>query len=319
MEPLKLEDFLVIKKKSILEVSAMELGFDWTKVAKEDREILERLSKRYPDKKDFEDKLNALRALYSSVDILVEIGFEHDSIIERENLGRDKLLGKKAVIAVGGDNHLIWILDQLEYLGFDFPVIGFNSDLRRSVGGLLYDNNDTIKGTLRKCKDGNYKLEEWPKIDGEILSDQRVTLFSAAQEYMLGEYAKSQGSRWILKHNHREELQRGSCLLVANGAGSSGWHGGTHFNLLDKPGNFSRMSRELRYIIDNPFPNKYKYKALTGKIKDGEILEIISYNDNRGVADTDSIDEKRYLFDFPMGAIAKIWVSNKTSKIIKAL
>lgn len=253
MHRLRLDDFLVVKKKSRLEVDAMQLELIWSKIKEGDETTLHKVLKRYHDNSFIQRNLDAMRELYSFIDFLEEIGFDNENIIEREELDLDNIKSKKAIISVGGDNHLIWVSNQLEYLGLDIPIIGCNSNVVGSVGGILYDNLDTLKETLRKCEKGNYSIEEWPKIEGKIFfNNKKVKLFPATQEYILGEYVGTQNSRWFLI-NHEE--QRGNRLIITNGVGSTGWYNSTHKSLFGCSDAYSKTSRELRHIIEGPSGN----------------------------------------------------------------
>ena len=225
-----------MKKKSRLEVDAMNfgLGLDWRGIQQNDKKVLESVSKRYNHNTEFmERNMEAHKQLYDSVNLLSDMGFEN--IIEREELKKRKLKNKKAVLSLGGDNHLVWVLDQLEYLGYSIPVIGMNSG--SSHGGLLYDNKSTIEETFEKCSNGNYFIEEWPKIDGMIfIGKNSKRLFPASQEYILGEYSGTQMSRWVLK----DEEQKGNRLIITNGAGSSGWYNSVHLDLFNESDSFAR-------------------------------------------------------------------------------
>jgi len=311
MESLGNEDFLVVKKKSRIEVDAVKMDLDWQKVL--DSDIMRLVSERYNHNREFiKRNLEAHHELYDSVEFLHMLGFKE--IIEREDFDIKKLENKKAVISVGGDNHLIWILDQIEYLGYSVPVIAMNSSVNHSTGGLLYDNKDTIEKTLCKCETGDYRIEEWPKIEGEIeFGGEKIKLFPSAQEYILGEYAGTQMSRWVLKG----EEQKGNRLIVANGAGSSSWYSAIHRILFGEKDIFDRTSREIRHIIDGSAGNISGYNHLFGRVLDKEVLEVISYNDSRGAATADCHEEEHYIFDFPFGSIARLRVSEKVSKIIR--
>jgi NAD kinase len=311
MEKLQLEDFIVVKKKSRIEVDAMKMGLDWRNVLHQD--IFARVKLKYNHNSAFIYRnLEAHKELYKSVDALRSAGL--GDIIEFEEISRDKFEGKKAVVADGGDNHLIWVLDALEYLGLDLPVIAMNATPSHSYGGLLYYNKNTIAATIGKCGEGNYEIEKWPKIEGEIESNgSRTKLFPAASEYVLGEHTGTQMSRWVIDN----EEQKGNRLIVCNGVGSSGWYSNIHIMLFGEKDTFARTSRELRHIIDGPAGHVSKYKKLHCRLLDREQLEIVSYNDERGVATADCINEDRYIHEFLFGSVARLWVSDKASKIIR--
>jgi hypothetical protein len=310
MEKLQLEDFLVVKKKSRLEVDAIKMGIDWRNVLEPD--IFETMRKKYQYCKGFAERnLAAHQELCESVDALKKAGLT--DIIEIEEMSLQKLAGKKAVIADGGDNHLIWVLDRLYSFLCDSPVIAMNATPSHSRGGILSDSKNTIAATIAACKEGNYRIERWPKIEGEILfHGKRTRLFPAAAEYVLGEYAGTQMSHWAIKN----EMQRGNRLIVCNGVGSSGWYSNIHSILFDERDHFERDKRELRYIAE-PADKAADYENLFGRVTDGEVLEVISYNDDRGVAVTDSNNRLEYIHEFPFGAVARLWVSEKVSKIIR--
>lgn len=319
MEKINIEDILVVKKKSRLEVDAMQLGLDWEKIREEDSVILGKISKRYHCEKFVTENIEAHRELYSFIDFISSLGFLKSDIVEREQFASELLDQKKAVLVLGGDNHKVWILNKLHYFGKDLPVLGCNTDLKRSDGAILHHNKNNLEENLEKLSHGNYFVEEWPKIEGKIFfNGNRKELFPAVQEYFLGEYPGSQCSRWYLIDGKKEELQRGNCLVIANGVGITARYSSAHLGLFQRVDELcKRTSKEIRYIIDGPFGGKEKYKFPKGIIKEGQVLEIISYNDDYGVIKTDSIDEPPYIHEFPMGAKAKIWISDKVSRIIR--
>lgn len=320
MQKIKLKDVLVVKKKSRLEVEAKKLELDYKKVIYEDPKTLARLSRVYSHNPEFIKKqIDSTRTLYSFVKYLLEIGFKPNQIIEREELDNEWIKDKKVILALGGDDHLIWVLDRLEFLKLDMPVIACNADIKRSRGHILYYNIGNIKQILDDCAKGAYEIEKWPKIEGEIVYDgKKIKLFPASQEYVIGEYAGSQCSTQFLIDGNKKELQKGDRLIITNGAGSSGWYDTIHKTIFGGSDTYKNSEKKIRYIVDGPSGGKERYKFLKGEVKCGDVLEIVSYNDSRGVAITDGLDDERFTFSFPMGSLARIWCSkNKVSKIIK--
>ena len=205
-------------------------------------------------------------------------------VIERDKLTRDLVEKYSFVISFGGDNHFQYITHFLD----GTPILGINSDPKRSEGALTYVNTDELEEIVPFILEGNFETEEWTRL--EIFLDGKKIEQLATSEVFIGEEKRFNMSRHIIKTNGKEEEQKGSGLLITTGVGSTGWYNSASRYLFPEGNNFSRQSKEARFILTEPYNGKLsKLKMINGKIKDNEEIEIISLSDAGAFLAIDSL------------------------------
>lgn len=265
------------------------------------------LMRRYAEEGvDVERILDSHRAQAESLRT-IRAAFPGAATMARDDLSLDSSRNADLLIALGGDNHFLFVT---HHCGAT-PVLGVNSDPAGSEGALTCCTADTLARNAAALRAGEYVREAWPRLQAEI---NGRPFAAATSEYFFGETKRMFMTRHRLRLGERTEMQRGSGFLVVTGAGSTGWyHSACRFAL---PGGdvFPKTNREARFLMTEPYHGRLSgYAMAQGTLRAGETLEIVSLNDNAGIATADSMETA----PFPRGAVAKIRVSGESVSVVR--
>lgn len=158
------------------------------------------------------------------------------------------------ILVVGGDGTFIRVSHFLE----DELILGVNSDIKTSEGGLLVLNEKNLK-RLDSILDGRFSIFERRRIDVYLNDD--LLFGRALNEVYFGAKNQFHTSRYDLILEEESEEQRSSGVLVVTSTGSRAWYksaGGRPF-----------MKRGLlKYLVREPFVSRvFNSKLLKGKVK----------------------------------------------------
>lgn len=221
--------------------------------------------------------------------------FPEARVVMRRDLTPSVAAQAGLVIALGGDGHFVALAQAIE----GTPILGVNADPLRSHGGLLSLSERGIHAAVRRLRQGRFRIREWTRID--VFVEGRF-VGRATSEVFLGESSRLLLSRHVL--NGQEH--RSSGLLVATGAGSTGWFG--HYAR-----SFPPTAKSARWVLTEPFPPDAKYPHASGILRPGEALVVRSRNDIRGVVSLDAI---RHV-PFPYGAVATLRLSSIPLRVVE--
>lgn len=221
-------------------------------------------------------------------------------VVPREMIDAAGLDSSSIVIALGGDNHFVYVSHFLRKA----PLLGVNADRLRSHGGLLRIDETQLEATAAALRAGRLSLEAWPRLEASV--DGRPAGL-ATSELFLGERLRKNMSRHVLRLGRgQEEEQKSSGLLVATPAGSTGWYG-------NYGRRFGDASGSGRWVLTEPFPRGKRHRLATGSLRPGGTLRIRSLNDAEGVLDVDSLREA----PFPFASEAVIRLSRHPLKVAR--
>lgn len=243
----------------------------------------------------------------------------HTLLPDADFLSMDKLVNPvrnyDAVLSLGGDNSFIYVT---HYLDPSIPVIGINSDPGRSLGKLCAWNSSDLARVVRHLQEENYKIEKWPRLQATI--DDK-SLIPATSEYYFGEDRSKDMSRHVLIHRGKQYEQKSSGIILATGAGSTGWRSSAGRYRHPFGNQFNRTRAQGRFIVREPFqPNTFRFyldqltgeQRYTGKLEPGEEIILHSLNDGKGYATADSWEE----YAFPRGSTAVVKISDQPLRVI---
>lgn len=229
------------------------------------------------------------------------------SIAHRDSLNKEVIKSYDLVIAFGGDNHFQYVSHFLDKT----PLIGINSDPNRSEGALTSINSKEIEKFLPLILNKRLIFENWNRLKIEI-DGEEIKEF-AISEVFIGEEKRVNMSRHFVKLGNFSEEQKGSGILIATGAGSTGWYNSACRYLFPEGNAFSKSSVEARFLLTEPYNGRLcKYKLINGKIKGKEFLEIISLSDSSAYLSVDSLK----LIKLREGAKIRISIG-KPLKVVK--
>jgi NAD+ kinase len=236
--------------------------------------------------------------------------------IYREELNIPYVKTFPLLVSFGGDNHFIYTARFASQ-----PIIGINSDPKTSTGALLYFDVDKFLEYHKKDVfiKNEYQIEYWTQIEATLYYPDKSKISTGrciSETIIRNEFADSM-SRYLVRINQKEyEEQKSSGLLLATGAGSTGWFYNClpHSIQLFEDPRFPKNSPFFKMIAREPGFNRiHKFKYLYCTIREKEELEIISEMD--GVIVVDSHPE--CMFSFPPGTRAVFQLSKDKLKVIQ--
>jgi NAD kinase len=230
-----------------------------------------------------------------------------NQIVTRDQITPELAAKAELVIAIGGDNHLQYVSHFVRD-GFFF---GINSDPLKSEGALMQHAASDFPRLLSLFERGEFEVEEWTRLEAQV---NGKPLPLSVCDLFFGEAERQYMSRYIVNLNGQHEEQKSSGLLVATGSGSSGWYDSAGRFLNAAGDRFPRTAPEARFLITEPYQGRLNGSALlTGVLRPGDVLEVRSLNDSRGLAVSDSLDS----LPFGRGAIAQVKISACPLKVLR--
>ncbi len=239
--------------------------------------------------------------------------------IFREEIASVDLSRFDLVISFGGDNHFVYVSHFVQGI----PILGMNSDPEGSTGALLYYNVADFKSQIQAHLNKPYlyeireflSIEKWTKIAVELVlsaDKQKIKIDPCISEISVCSTFHDYISRFLLRKDKQEwEEIKCSGLLLASGAGSSGWYCNGHPDgisaIFAKDAPFFRsLARETNCS------QRSKLKYLNPQISHGESLQVISQMDGEITIDSNT----KRVFPFPAGALAYFFLSDEKLQVI---
>ncbi len=234
-------------------------------------------------------------------------------LAERDELD-DLDLGKfDFIISLGGDNHFVYVS---HFASRDTPIIGINSDPETSIGALLhFDAPGFAAGLKGDPASAEFLMEDWSRIECNLKyldGSERKTRLCTSEISMQCNFPAFISRYWIRKGEGEWEEQKSSGMVLATGAGSTGWFRNCHWRenqagavFPQTAPMFKAIARELRAT------KSYRYQKVS--VGPNDSLEIISEMD--GQISVDSHPEATV--PFPSGCTARFTLSDNTLKVVK--
>ncbi len=249
---------------------------------------------------------------------------EHDlefglrlKFLQREHLPNYDFWNCSVVVVVGQDG---LVANSAKYVG-DIPIVGVNPDPRRYDGVLLPFQLSQARAAVARVLEGKHQSRSVTLAEVNLNDGQRMLAFN---DFFVG-CAGHTSARYTLECDGKVEAQSSSGVLVATGAGSTGWLSSV-FNMAAGVARMlgaevkSRLElrwedRRLLWAIREPFASKYSGANLVAGVQErDQSLVVESLMPERGVIFSDGI-EKDYL-EFNSGAIARIGVSSQSARLV---
>ncbi len=223
------------------------------------------------------------------------------------------------LISLGGDNNFQYASGYRE----DGLLLGLNSDPgpNGSHGKLLWGTVENFAPYAERLLKGDYIVQPWVRLDLDLngrfagRASNQISLGASHPRFM---------SRHVLETpDGRRVEQTGSGLLVATGAGSTGWYrserGTTRFD-------FPRDAQEAHWFIRaaQREDDDSVCELAEGVLYPGEKLIVRSLNARGGYASTDDecfpddvqLAQDRDVLNFNRGAVATIRISEHPLRVI---
>jgi NAD kinase len=219
-------------------------------------------------------------------------------------LGQDGLLANTAKYAKG------------------IPILGVNPEPERYDGILLKFSVKDVKTTLKRIEEGDFDTKKVTMARATLNDGQTLLAFN---DFYIGANSHV-SSRYSIEYHGMKERQSSSGILVATGAGSTGWMSSVYnmvYNVLAHQGQAKSQNRfckswednSLTFVVREPFLSKTSQTSIGfGVINKGSVLKIESHMPNNGVIFSDGIESD--FLHFNSGHIVEIGIADDKANLI---
>ena len=221
------------------------------------------------------------------------------------------------VVAVGQDG----LVANVAKYTLERPLIGVNPDPERFDGVLLPFLADGCAGAVASVLDCRASVRRVTLAEARLDDGQRLLAFN---DLFIG--ARSHVSaRYVLARGSARESQSSSGVLVATGAGSTGWISSV-FNMAagvttlaggtcGRPIRLEWDDRRLLFAVREPFVSRHSTaEQIAGILEANETLRLQSMMPVDGVIFSDGIESDFLRFD--AGAIATVGASSSRASLV---
>lgn len=267
---------------------------------------------------EYEAEDAAYRAALEHVRRDVEIGLKVQ-VLDRALVPTYTFLPADVIVTLGQDG---LVANTAKYAAGQ-PIIAVNPDRERFDGVLLPFLPGDTRRVLGATVEGRRAVRAVTLAEARLKDGQRLLAFN---ELFVG--ARTHVSaRYRLRWKSSEELQSSSGVLVATGAGSTGWLSSVYQMVsgiaawtgapFTAPARMDWDDRRLVFVVREPFVSRHSTaKIVTDLIVPGQRLEIESTMPSGGVIFSDGIEADFLAFD--SGAIASIGAAKDTANLVAA-
>jgi NAD kinase len=226
------------------------------------------------------------------------------------------------VVTIGQDG---LVVNTAKYLD-GHPILAVNPDPGRYDGILLpYSVSKARRGVLMVLE-GRASFHEVTMGEVRLNDGQRLLAFN---DFLIGQRTHVSARYSLTWHGHTER-QSSSGVLVATGAGSTGWFSSTqHMAAADSrlllDGTAPKLPRlrlawedsRLVFVVREPFLSKWSGVDLAaGLLEPGEELRIESHMPEAGVIFSDGVEADALAFN--SGAVATIRAARTRTRLVAA-
>jgi NAD kinase len=268
---------------------------------------------------DFADYAREDDAYSRSLDALrqaLQFDLPHQ-LVDRSLVPTFQFLQEDLVVTLGQDG---LVANTAKYVG-DQPIVAVNPEPSRFDGILLPFSPGQARLAVARVLEGKARIREVTLAQAKLKDGQRLLafndLFIGARSHVSALYRITCGVR--------SEVHSSSGVLVATGAGSTGWVSSA-FNMaagiavfcggsLSKPASMSWENRRLLYVVREPFLSRHSQAGIVaGVIEPGQELLMESLMPSGGVIFSDGV-EADYL-DFSSGAVAGLRAAEQRAHLV---
>jgi hypothetical protein len=249
----------------------------------------------------------------------LDLGFPV-TLLERRYLPSYEFRNAMAVVVIGPDG---LVANTAKYVG-DLPIIGVNPDPRRNDGVLLPFSVGTARSAVQAVFENRAKVHPATMAEASLNDGQRLLAFN---DLFIGRRTHA-SARYNLTWNGAGEAQSSSGVIVATGAGSSGWLSSV-FNMQrglnawtfssEQPESprwqMQWQERKLAWVVREPFVSRHSSAELVvGTIESGGELVLESLMPEGGAVFSDGI-ESDYL-EFNSGTTVRVRIADQQARIV---
>jgi len=202
------------------------------------------------------------------------------------------------IIALGGDDHAKAVS---QFITPDKYLCIINSDVGSSVGALAAFSRERLPELFCGLASGNFLIQEWPRLDveihhgsdgsisnpppslSEVLITDKESLYTLRASFNpanLGDL--SEDTRFLIH-------SKGSGIIVATGAGSTGWFSSAAKYIYPEGRSFPRTAKRFEYISREPYGDPAPEGELTGAYGPNETMVVRVNSKHNPIVSGDSV------------------------------
>ncbi len=262
----------------------------------------------------------------------LDLGFPV-TLLERRYLPSYEFRNAMAVVVIGPDG---LVANTAKYVG-DLPIIGVNPDPARNDGVLLRFQVDTARTAVQSVFDNRAKIHPVTMAEARMNDGQSLLAFN---DLFIGRNSHA-SARYNLNWNGAGESQSSSGVIVATGAGSTGWLSSI-FNMQrglnswtthsgdsrpegrstgpaaspdDAPVRIGWQEQKLAWVVREPFVSRHSSADfVAGTIEDGSELVLESLMPEGGTIFSDGVEAD--FLEFNSGSTVQIRIAGHQARIV---
>lgn len=246
----------------------------------------------------------------------LEAGFPV-TILQRQYLANYDFRNAVVVIVVGPDG---LVANTAKYVG-NLPIVGVNPDPARNDGVLLPFRVEQVPRAVKAVLEQRAVTRSVTMAEAVLNDGQRLLAFN---DFFVGRRSHV-SARYNLQWRGKAEPQSSSGVLVATGAGSTGWLSSV-FNMMrgvnkwtggkaGQPVQLEWQDRRLAWVVREPFASRHSSASIVaGTVEEREELVIESLMPDSGVIFSDGIEED--FLEFNSGSTVRITVAGQHANLI---
>jgi hypothetical protein len=239
------------------------------------------------------------------------------TIVERKFVPTYEFRNAMVVVVIGPDG---LVANTAKYVG-DLPIVGINPDPKRIDGHLLPFRASHARSVVLSVLNEKAKVRQVTLAEALLNDGQSLLAFN---DLFIGRRTHV-SARYNLKWKNSGESQSSSGVIVATGAGSTGWLSSV-FNMMrgvnawlgreaPRQEKLAWEDRKLVWVVREPFASRFSQAELVaGSMAAGEELILESLMPEGGAIFSDGMEQD--FLEFNSGTTARIRVANQQACIV---
>jgi hypothetical protein len=246
----------------------------------------------------------------------IDLGFPV-TVVDRKYLPTFDFRNVVVVVVLGHDG---LVANTAKYAG-ELPIIGVNADPLRNDGILVPFVANEVRRTLKRVLGQSASSREVTLAQATMNDGQTLLAFN---DFFIGRKTHV-SARYMLHCQGDSEPQSSSGVIVATGAGSTGWLSSV-FNMTrgisewtgGQAGANKRLNwedRQLAWVVREPFVSKHSQaKLVAGTLDSGQELVMESLMPESGVVFSDGVEQD--FLEFNSGSTVRIQTAPLRARLV---
>ena len=246
----------------------------------------------------------------------VELGYPI-TLVPRQHIPNFDFSSVVVVIVIGQDG----LVANVAKYAVGLPIIGINPDPSRIDGILVPFRVDEARKQLQRVLADSANIREVTLARAKLNDGQTMLAFN---DLFIGRRSHA-SARYTLHVGREVEPQSSSGVIVATGAGSTGWLSSV-FNMASavnrwiggqelNPLKMKWEDRQLAWVVREPFSSKHSsVQHVAGMLPEQSQLTLASLMPDSGVIFSDGIEND--FLEFNSGSILNVEVAKEVARLV---